>query len=362
MQHEAQYLTAESAAGRDAIAEVMRHCYEAEVDAVPPDWALARVADGKPVSFLLLDPNRSMEFPGGCLRYAFICDVGTREDRRRQGHFRAIVDEAATRLREAGVALLGLHGAWALYRPLGFARFTHHSGIFMPVATVRRELGPGDGDGVDRLRTIEGATVPGLLVVSRVEAQTVPECLSALRQAATLAERAGKSRLLFEEPEAPSYGSSYPIRHSLETPFVAVARALGASHVVCGDDPEDGPVADADCLKVLDSAPLLRQVLPLLSRRLPLPDGAVTLANDAGTATILVRDGVARVLDGEATGATLVRWPAQSLAQLVTGYRSATLLDALHGSALAHDALRLLDALFPPYWRLTRNENWTFAR
>ena len=38
-------LTAETAEGRCAIAEVMAHSYQADISEVPPEWARVRVVD-----------------------------------------------------------------------------------------------------------------------------------------------------------------------------------------------------------------------------------------------------------------------------------------------------------------------------
>ena len=93
MPHRTEILTAETEPGRRAIEKVMAWSYVAELDVVPPEWAWARVVDGVPVSFIVIDPHRAMTFPGGDVRYGFIRDVATRSDRRREGHFRAIVNE-----------------------------------------------------------------------------------------------------------------------------------------------------------------------------------------------------------------------------------------------------------------------------
>ena len=95
MTQKIEYLTAETEPGRLALQEVMEHSYNADTAQVPAQWALARVVDGVPVSFILVDPNRQMSFSGGDVRYGFICDVATREDRRREGHFRAIMEREA---------------------------------------------------------------------------------------------------------------------------------------------------------------------------------------------------------------------------------------------------------------------------
>jgi GNAT superfamily N-acetyltransferase len=99
---EIRYLDATTSVGRDALAEVMVHAYAAEVEGVPAEWALVRLADEVPVSFALVDPAARMEMPRGPRSYAFLADAATRDDRRRQGHFRGLVAEVLARLRRAG--------------------------------------------------------------------------------------------------------------------------------------------------------------------------------------------------------------------------------------------------------------------
>jgi hypothetical protein len=53
-----EFLTAETRQGRLAIEEVMQHSYVADVDSVPAQWAMARVVDDVPVSFIVVDPDR----------------------------------------------------------------------------------------------------------------------------------------------------------------------------------------------------------------------------------------------------------------------------------------------------------------
>ena len=65
-----EYLTAETDEGRRAIEEVMERSYRVDVSDVPPQWAIVRVVDGVPVSYILVDPNRKMPILSGNLRYA----------------------------------------------------------------------------------------------------------------------------------------------------------------------------------------------------------------------------------------------------------------------------------------------------
>ncbi|KPL23947.1 MAG: hypothetical protein AMJ93_03475 [Anaerolineae bacterium SM23_84] len=73
------------------------------------------------------------------------------------------------------------------------------------------------------------------------------------------------------------------------------------------------------------------------------------------------RSGRLIVTDKPVPRAELVQWPASRLGQLVTGYQRADVLATLQGTPLGLDSLALLSVLFPPCWRLSRNESWVFA-
>jgi hypothetical protein len=176
-----------------------------------------------------------------------------------------------------------------------------------------------------------------------------------------MARQRGKTRILFEHPPAPSYGSRYPIYLSLETPFTALARACGAQVCVQDADPESGLIPDADWIKVLDTAVFLREALRSLGEsRQSLPVGTICFDTDAGVATI-ESTGKGVMVAGEITpGAIRVRWPSSALAQLVTGYQPTEILSVIHNTPLPAETMILLEMLFPKRWRLSRNESWTF--
>jgi GNAT superfamily N-acetyltransferase len=360
----AQVLTAETAPGWQAIEHVMQRAYPAEIGSVPAAWARALVVDGEPVSFVLVDPDRWMEHPGGDLPYAFICDIATREDRRREGHFRRLMAHTFSSLRVAGIPLVLTHGRCPLYRPLGFDVFTHHCGIFVTPDQIERGLGTSDGGADANLLVVEDwrAIVKDLLLVTEVRAETLPEARAALQAAARLARERDKRRILFEHPPAPSYGSRYPIHPSLETPLTVVARTCGAQVRVQGADPEAGSVPDADWIKVLDARAFLEQAVHGLDPvGVPWPRGRICLETGAGLVGLEGDGQGLRVHAGAGPGAPRVPWPAPALAQLVTGYRSVELLSTIHDVPLPDDVLELLGVLFPPRWRLSRNESWTFG-
>ncbi len=363
MTAQAEYVAATSPAGRAALDEVMAHSYRGDVADVPPEWSLVRLVDGVPMAYILIDPSRRLDMPCGSLRYGFICDVATREDRRGEGHFRAIMEEAFARLRRAGVAVAITHGRYQLYRRFGFAVFTHHAGIFLTPEQVDRHLGRAGPAGAEDLLVVmeHRGLHEDLLLVTEVKAGTLAECRSALQAAAELARRQGKGRILFEHPACPSYGSRYPVYASPETCFSALARACGAEVCLQGAEPEAGSVPDADWIKVLDAAGLVQEAVACRERPAALPRAAVTLATEAGAVTIAGAGSQVRVSSEGWAGAEVVSWPAGALAQLVTGYCSAEVLSVVHGTPLAEATLSLLQAVFAPCWRFSRNESWTFA-
>lgn len=357
-----QILAAATPKGREAVESVMAASYRADIDEVPPEWALARVVGGVPVAFILVDPHRQMAFPGGDLRYAFICDVATREDRRHEGHFRALMEETFARLRAAGISLVLTHGRYPLYRRFGFDVFTHHSGIFITPEQIARTLGEEEPhDAEERLDIQKGrAILEDRLLVTKVHAESLSECRNALLAAAAIARRRNKGLILFEHPPAPSYGSAYPLYATLETPLTVLARTCGAQVIVQGADPESGAIPDADWIKVLDAAEFSRAAVACLELAPPLPEAIVGFETDAGSLTLESTGKAIRVTDRLAPDSPIIRWPSAALAQLVTGYRDAASLAVIHNVHIPADALALLDALFPPGWRLSRNESWTY--
>ncbi|MBN1955269.1 MAG: GNAT family N-acetyltransferase [Anaerolineae bacterium] len=356
-----QILTAQTEAGRAAIAQVMARSYSAEIDSVPPSWARALVVDGEPVSFILVDPERRMEYPGGDLPYAFINDVATRADRRREGHFRTTMAHTFDALRAAGLPLVLTHGRYPLYRRFGFDVFTHHCGIFVAPGQIETAA-PGTiapAAAVQLLVTEENSAIhDDLLLVVEARATSLAASKAVLQAAAALARQKGKARILFEHPPAPSYGSRYPLHATLETPLTALARTYGAQVCVQGADPEGSPIPDADWIKVLNAAALLEATARPPAQ--PLPTAAVSFDTDAGQTTIASQDGAVSVSAGIAPGAVPLAWPASALAQLVTGYRSCTMLSTLYDTPLPAEAVALLEGLYPARWRLSRNESWTF--
>jgi hypothetical protein len=341
----------------------MARSYVADIDQAPPAWARVRVVDGVPVSFMIVDPDRQMAFPGGEVRYAFICDVATREERRREGHFRALMAHVFDSLRAARIPLVVTHGRYPLYRRFGFDVFTHHSGIFATPEQIERTLGVEKEGAARPLLAIEEhrAFWDDVLVVTGVKAGTMNVCKAALRAAVAIARERGKARILFEHPPAPSYGSRYPIYSSPETPLTVLARTCGARACVQGADPEGSPVPDADWIKVLDAAGFVGRVFDVWDgSSVALPRGVVCLETDAGAVTIACDGARASVSEGIQSGAYRVAWPSSALAQLVTGYRCAETLGAIYGSSCPEGGLALLRALFPRRWRFSRNESWTF--
>lgn len=347
--------------GRWALAEVMERSYVAEIQNVPAEWARALVVGGEPVSFIVVDPDRSMDQPGGGMRYAFICDVATREDRRREGHFRHLMEHTFSSLRACGIPIAITHGRYQLYRGFGFGVFTHHSGIFITPDQVERSIGLGElGMAEELLEVAELTSIQeDLLLVTNVKARTLSASRAALQAAARLARGRGKARILFEHPSAPSYGSRYPIHAAVETAFTTLARTCGAEVRVQGADPESGSIPDADWIKVLDPVVLLREAFRGAKR--PSCVLTVGLDTEAGAVNIeSVGEGL-NVYEGIKGDGVRITWPSSALAQLVTGYRSVQVLEIVHRTSLPAEVRDFLTALFPTRWRFSRNESWTYT-
>jgi len=352
-------VTAETAEGRRAIEEVMAHSYQTELGGAPPRWWRALIVDDVPVSFIRVDPDDSVPMPGGRLRSAFVADVATRENRRREGHFRRLMEITCADLRAEGVLVLTLHGSCHYYRPLGFDVWTHHCGFFATPAAIAQRVGPATAGGSKELLEIDDRPqlIADLLVVTDVRAWTYPEAKAALLAAAALARERGKERILFEHPRA-----DHTLHPTLETPFTELARACGAEMIVSRADPEGRRVDHADWFKVLDTHRFLSDVLPLRPvKEGSLPNAAVTFETEAGTATLRGSAEGATVTTDPCSDAWQVTWPSSAVGQLALGYLSAAALAELHGTPLPLEPLWLLSTLFPQWWRLSRNEEWVFT-
>jgi hypothetical protein len=358
MAQKTEYLTAESERGRLAIEEVMRHSYKSDIDNVPPQWAVARVVDGVPVSFILVKPDGKMEFPRGKIRYAFVDDVATREDRRLEGHFRGIMEYTFSKVRAAGIPLMQLHGEQQLYRRFGFDVCTHHYGIFATPELIETKLGTHVPEGARELLKIsDGEHIQkDLLMVDHVEAETLLECKAALQAAAAIARERGKARILFWGPDSLIFGSAYPS----ESCLTVMARACGAQICIRGGEPE-GPEDHADWIRVLDAALLVKEALKCLPEpEYPFPRGGICFDTDAGAVTIESSGSSITASDGTKPGVVTVNWPSSAIAQLVTGYHTASVLSAIHDTPFSPETMALLEALFPQQWRFSGNENWFF--
>ncbi len=354
-------VTAETEEGRRAIEEVMDHSYQTDLNSVPPAWSRALVVDGVPVSFILIDPDDSVPMPGGRLRSAFISDVATREDRRREGHFRAILEHTFADLRAADISTVVCHGESHLYRRFGFDVYAHHCGLLITPELVARRLGALAQEGWATWMELDDHPhlAADLLLITDSRAETLAQAKAMLQTAAALARERGKERIVFEFPSEPE-ARVFP---SMDSPLVTLALACGGQLTLQGADPEGRPIAHADWIKVLDAPNFLTEVLSLLpSPAGPLPQAAVSFDTDAGMATIRASSAGVEVTAGAAPDAPGATWPSGALAQLALGYASAAVLAEMHNTPLPTQELALLVALFPRQWRVSRNESWVFRQ
>jgi hypothetical protein len=273
------------------------------------------------------------------------------------------MEEAFTRLRTAGVSLVGCHGGYPLYRRFGFDVFTHHCGIFITPEQIEFMLGREIPDQPQKwVKISQGQFIlDDLLLVFRSHSRNSDEARQVLLSAAVLARQNQKSRILFEHPEAPSYGSTYPIYKTPETPLSELARACGGKLVLQGANPEEGPVPDADWLKVLDAPMLLQRALECLGGSLlSMEPAQLWLETDAGSCLLESTGSQVRILPDKPVSVIELHWTTNAISQLITGYHSVEVLSSLYQTRLPDNIQVFLERLFPPVWRFSRNESWTY--
>jgi GNAT superfamily N-acetyltransferase len=357
---ETDYLTAETEEGYQAIAEVANSAIPAAVEIVPREWAIVRRVNGEPVSFALVDPGRKMRFGKSAIGYGYIHTIATRSDRRSRGHFTAMLEEVFSRLKLIGRPFVILHGAHALYQRFGFERFTYHSGIFISPGAIESSLGnaplsPGLADLIEVCDS--QLFMKDLLYITHASAGSLEEARGALLAAARLARERNKARILIEHPDAPSYGSTYPIYRTLETPLTAIARACGGKVVVQGAGM--GHTAEDDWMRILDPLRYVQEVLECLRGEIPAtPPASIWIETELGGFG-LESDGCEVAVRPEIRpGMLRVSWSAADLAQLTTGYHTPAVISAVKRTPLPPPVMSLLDAVFLPGWRLSRNVSW----
>jgi len=354
---EREVLTAETQTGRAAVEEVMGESDWGldDLERFPPEWERVLLVDGVPVTFVLVQPDEKWELPSGSVPCAFLDGVATRPDRRREGHFRYLMEHTFDSMREAGIPAMRTHGPHCYYRAVGFEVYAHNYGIFATPAQIERLLGPGETDAADDALPVQEQHVQeDLLLVVSVQAEDLAESRRVLRTAATLARRRGKDRILFENPCAGA-------EDFLQTPFAVLARACGARCAVQGAEPEGTSVGHADWIRVIDAPKYLEGMAAGLGNADgPLPEVCVAFDTDAGAASLAGSALGLAVHAGVQEGAELVRWPSYALAQLAIGYLSAEVLATIHDTPLGQDGVALLDRVFPTRWGLARDESWTY--
>jgi hypothetical protein len=147
----------------------------------------------------------------------------------------------------------------------------------------------------------------------------------------------------------------------IETPLICLARSLGGRIVVQGSNPEEGSIPDADWIKILDLGKLFQQILNCRVRNLPtIPEGAIWFDTDGEGLGIVSNGQEIQICSEFMERAEIVHWPLNAISQLVSGYRSGEVLATIYGTRLSNSSLQLLKEIFPPTWRFSRNESWTY--
>jgi hypothetical protein len=287
--------------------------------------------------------------------------VATREERRREGHFRAVLEYTFADLRRTGITTVNCHGESHLYRRFGFEVYAHHCGLHITPELVAHRLETAVHDGWETWMELEDHPhlAADLLLITGPRVETLAQAKAMLQTAAALAGERGKERIVIELPSEPG-ARAFP---SADSPLVALALACGGQLTLQGADPEGRSIAHADWIKVLDAPGFLREALSLLPPPpAPIPQAAVSFDTDAGAVTLRASSAGVEATPGVAPDALRVAWPSGTLAQLALGYASAAVLAETHNTPLPAGACALLEALFPRQGRVSRNESWVFRR
>lgn len=358
--------TAQTEDGRTAVEEVMKQSQRIDISALPAEWVRVLVEDGVPVSFVAINPDRAIAFPKGTVRYAFICGGGTRFGRRGTGYFRRLLEATFDDLGNAGIPWIFGHAPYGLGRSLGFHVFSNHSHFILRPEEIEQTLGGGRPEGVEGMLSFDSSPefADDLLLVTDVRAESENDRIQALREAAWTARSSGKLRIMFEQPPVAAPGSTYPIHEKSQTALLVAAmacgarvRTVGSEHAEEGDRAEIEGAIPEDMVKLLDLAPVVEQVLSVLDIDLSTcPHGSVAFDTEAGQATLAIDSGGWRVQEGMTPDALPVALPAEAVAQILIGYRSAETQAYYYQVEVAAEALQLLDHAFPRLWRFTRDQ------
>ncbi len=365
MEHEINHLTAEIETGREAIAEVMDYSFKEKLIDRLKKWSIARVVDGTPVSFMIIDPYRQMDFYSGKVRYAFIRDAATRKDRRNEGHFRGIMEYSFKKMKEKNIALAMTHGHSNLYRNrFGFNTFTYNQGLFVTPKEIEVTFGlSGEKESIKYFQILDNIYVhDDLLVITNIKAETQEECKRVLQQAAVVAREKGKNRILFEYPFSSESESFYPFYGNIDSPFMQLAEICGVRRVMQGASPENGHVSHGDWIKLLKPYEFLKTVIGLIRDLDVCVKGSINIIVDDSQVNIECSNDGIKVSKDQSKNAEKLECTSTDLIRLVTGYHSISELATINNYKLTEENMYFLDKLFPKSWRFSRNEDWTYKQ
>lgn len=363
-----EILTAETDRGLAALDEISnRSRKKINLSGLPGEWVRILMQGDKPVAYAAVDPDREIAYPKGSVRYAYLKTLSrVPGSPAREAFLVDLLENLVGDLRSAGMPWIIGRLPFGLGQDLGFAAFTHYSCFILRPEEIEQTLGGRRAPNAADKITIQHDSdyQDDLLLVTDVRAETQEDCIDVLREAAWVARSNGKARILFEQPPVGLPGSDYAIHDTRQSILLDISMACHARVRVEASDAEMetdelGHTIPTDMVRILSLPSLVGLVAEAADGDLAdSPNGSVAFDIPAGQATITTAEGRCEVVDEVAYGAELASFSAPAVAQILTGFRSATTQAYLDEVTIERDARRLLDRLFPRFWRFSRNEKW----
>ncbi len=353
---------------------------------------------GRVVSVALLRHDRWL-VDGVALDVGFLENILTHPEYRGRGLFSALLGDCLRFLRQERFPLAALHGAVDRYAPFGYMPIRYHAEATVPAAVAAglplvgraRAFAPDD---LADMSALYAATYGPLAaseertagvwhwLLPAMDDVTVLEDVSGLVAGyAWVDQRLVKRKLRVVEATAAPDGRAAA---SLLSAMGARAQAAGLATVYLALPPQHrlvravllaggearlaGPAVPsrwghADQAQVLDLDAALSTLAPALARRLASSayagwQGNIAIDSEQGSVSLEIEGGAVQAAPRDGVTQGVLRLPSRLLAPLLLGTHGASEMTLWPEFQAPGPLLALLDALFPPRWPASENEDW----